>query len=931
MKLHELLCATAVVVVSASPAYAGEEVIYEAAPAWVEPVDFEAALAKDQMLVLFDRQVRMEDGVVHDYIDVAYKIETPQALTQLGTLQVPWLPDKGDLFIHNLEIVRDGEVIDLLAQGADFDILRREQQLENRSLDGMLTATLAVPGLRVGDVLRMRRSTTTRDQALDGEMQVLQGVFAKPAEVGFARMVATWPEDTAMRYQVTRDVALAEPETIDGYRRLAIEFPVDELEEMPDDAPARFRQPALLQVGTYGSWDDVSAKMAPYFSTEGAITPGGDVAREVASIEAQTDVPLERAALALQVVQDRIAYLLNGLDGGNYLPQKPEQTWELRYGDCKAKSMLLLAMLREMGIESEAVLVRSQAGDWVSEMLPMPGDFDHMIVHATIDGKDYWLDGTNAGVRLASIDEVPPFFYALPLREGGAGLVRMEQRWQNTPDRAARVLLDQSAGFDYPALFDIDVTVQGAMATRFQTIDDSTDEDEITAFASQYASDLVGDNIVFQADIEYDEDTGIARVIAKGLTMTWWDVERNRATLAPYVSSNGISFSPDRARREWRDIPYQAGGPLRLVDEVEIRLPEGNVTYDLRGTDADAQMVGGARITRTATLDGDTLVVRSDQAEIPIEIPADQFPANRRAANKLKNGDYEVRANEGVTRYWEYSPADVAKRMEAIEDALDQYVAIDPEDADRYSVRASLLGTYAYDYDQAVRDLTRAIDEKPTADLYAVRAQTYANAGKWERALDDALYAYDLQGDFAMAGQLAEIQAKSGDVDGALALLEDFDLGGDDGVALAQMRAEYEGAAGRPADGLALIKEVLDGRPGDPDLLNAECWHLGTWSYKLDEAEAVCTEAVQASSYDASVLDSRAMAYYRLGEFDKALKDIDAALSKEPGMAASRYLKGVILAQQGHEKQAREEIAYAKRLAPQVVRQYALYGIEQPE
>ncbi|WP_160616444.1 DUF3857 domain-containing protein [Pseudoblastomonas halimionae] len=931
MKLHELLCATAVVAVCASPAYAGEEVIYEAAPAWVEPVDFDAALAKDEMLVLFDRQVRMEDGVVHDYLDIAYKIETPQALTQLGTVQVPWLPDKGDLFVHNLEIVRDGEVIDLLANGGDFDVLRREQQLESRSLDGMLTATMAIPGLRVGDVLRMRRSTTTRDQALNGEMQVLQGVFAEPAELGFGRMVVTWPEGTAMRYQVTRDVALAEPETVDGYRRLAIEFPVDELDEMPGDAPARYQQASLLQVGTYRSWEEVSAKMAPHFSTEGSITPGGDVAREVASIEAQTDVPLERAALALQVVQDRIAYLLNGLDGGNYLPQQPEQTWELRYGDCKAKSMLLLAMLREMGIKSEAVLVRSQAGDWVREMLPMPGDFDHMIVHATIDGEDYWLDGTNAGIRLSTIGEVPRFFYALPLREGGAELVRMDQRWQDTPDRATRVSIDQSAGFDYPALFDIDVKVQGAMAARFQNIDDTTEEDEITAFASQYASDIVGDNIVFQADIEYDEDTGIARVIAKGLTSTWWDIDRNSATLTPYTSSNGMTFSPDRARREWRDIPYQVGGPLRLTEQVEIRLPEGNADYVLRGTDADAQMVGGSRITRTATLDGNMLRVRSDKAEIPVEIPADEFAVNRRAANKLKSGDYKVRANEGVTRYWEYSPEEVAKRMEGIEDALDQYVALDPDDADRLSLRAGMIGTYTYDYEAAARDLTRAIDEKPSAELYAVRAQTYANAGEWERALDDALYAYDLQGDFAMAAQLADIQAKNGDVEGALALLEEFDLGGDDRVAQAQLRAELEGSAGRADDGFAMIEQILTERPGDAQLLNAKCWHMGTWRYKLDEAEAVCSEAVQTSSYDASVLDSRAMAYYRLGEFDKALKDIDAALSKEPNMAASRYLKGVILSEQGRKKEGREEIAYAKRLAPQVVRQYALYGIEQPE
>lgn len=931
MKLYELLSATAVVAVCASPAHAGEKVLYEAAPEWIEPVDFEAALDENETFVLFDRQVRMEDGVVHDYTDIAYKIDNPQALTQLGTLQLPWLPDKGDLVVHDLEIIRDGERIDLLAQGADFDVIRREQQLEQRSLDGMLTATMAVPGLRVGDVLRIRRTTTTRDQALNGEMQVLQGVFAEPNDLGFGRVVVSWPEDLEVRYQATRDVALAAPETVGGYKRLALEFPVEELDPMPDDAPARYRQPALLQVGTYPSWEEVSAKMAPHFGTEGAIEPGGDVAREVASIMARTDVPLERAALALQVVQDRIAYLLNGLDGGNYLPQQPEQTWELRYGDCKAKSMLLLAMLREMGIESEAVLVRSEAGDWVPELLPMPGDFDHMIVRAKIDGEDYWLDGTNAGIRLATIAEVPRFFYALPLREGGADLVPVKQRWQETPDRIAKVKIDHSAGFDYPALFDIDVTVQGAMATRFQNAAELTDPKELAVFAEQYAENLVGDNIVFDASVDYDEDSGIARIVAKGLTSPWWEFERSRATLTPWTSSNEMTFSPDRARREWRDIPYQVGGPLRMTEEVVIELPETGATFDLRGTDATGQMVAGSRITRSATLDDGTLRVTSDKAEIPLEVAAADFADNRRAASRLKGGDYTVRVNDGVTRYWEYSPAQVEERLAGLEQAMDGYIALNPEEAWRYAMRASMRSTYTYDYDGAVRDLTRAIDLESNATLYAERAQAHANAGNWERALDDALYAYDLQGDVAMALRLAEIHVEMGDVDAALALLEEFELGGDDGVQLTQVRAEYEGDAGRAADGFALLEEALVERPGDSSLLNSQCWHMGIWGYKLEEAEAVCSEAVQASSYEANVLDSRAMAYYRLGEFDKAIRDIDAALSKQPNLAASRYLKGVILLEQGKAEEGRREIAFAQRLAPRVVRQYERYGIELPK
>ena len=113
-------------------------------------------------------------------------------------------------------------------------------------------------------------------------------------------------------------------------------------------------------------------------------------------------------------MQDEISYLYEGMNGGNYLPQTPEATWEKRSGDCKAKSLLLHAMLHELGIASDVVLVRTQGGDIVSELLPAPGAFDHMIVHARIDGQDYWLDGTSAGTRLPNLADVPPFRWALP-------------------------------------------------------------------------------------------------------------------------------------------------------------------------------------------------------------------------------------------------------------------------------------------------------------------------------------------------------------------------------------------------------------------------------------------------------------------------------------------------------------------------------------
>jgi hypothetical protein len=114
MRFHRsLMLATALV--CSAPAMAGEQVLYGPAPAWVAPADLDAALRAGGTLVLFDKQVRLEDGTVNSFSDVAFRIDSPDALTNLGTLKLGWLPDKGDLLVHRLEIVRDGQVVDLLA------------------------------------------------------------------------------------------------------------------------------------------------------------------------------------------------------------------------------------------------------------------------------------------------------------------------------------------------------------------------------------------------------------------------------------------------------------------------------------------------------------------------------------------------------------------------------------------------------------------------------------------------------------------------------------------------------------------------------------------------------------------------------------------------------------------------------------------------
>ncbi len=126
-----------------------------------------------------------------------------------------------------------------------------------------------------------------------------------------------------------------------------------------------------------------------------------------------------------------------------------------------------------------------------------------------------------------------------------------------------------------------------------------------------------------------------------------------------------------------------------------------------------------------------------------------------------------------------------------------------------------------------------------------------------------------------------------------------------------------------------MLADALLERPGSAELLNAQCWFAGTWQHRLDEAEEVCTRAVERSQWSANVLDSRALAYYRMGRIDDALADLEAALRNTPGLGASRFLRGIIKSEQGQDG-GEEDIESALRMSPSLRLIYARYGITPP-
>jgi hypothetical protein len=85
-----------------------------------------------------------------------------------------------------------------------------------------------------------------------------------------------------------------------------------------------------------------------------------------------------------------------------YVPRAPDEVLKRKYGDCKDKSALLIAMLRSVGIPAYMALLSTGPGVDVHPEMPGFGQFDHAIVYVP-GTPEFWIDATSEFSRLGDI------------------------------------------------------------------------------------------------------------------------------------------------------------------------------------------------------------------------------------------------------------------------------------------------------------------------------------------------------------------------------------------------------------------------------------------------------------------------------------------------------------------------------------------------
>lgn len=103
----------------------------------------------------------------------------------------------------------------------------------------------------------------------------------------------------------------------------------------------------------------------------------------------------EKAEAIFTWVQNHIKYVAfeNGMEG--FVPQQAAEVCAKRYGDCKAMTSLLTAMLKVSGIDAYFTWLGTRSIPYSYTEVPLPITDNHMICAARIDNEWIFLDATD--------------------------------------------------------------------------------------------------------------------------------------------------------------------------------------------------------------------------------------------------------------------------------------------------------------------------------------------------------------------------------------------------------------------------------------------------------------------------------------------------------------------------------------------------------
>ncbi|MHB8736514.1 MAG: DUF3857 domain-containing protein, partial [Terriglobales bacterium] len=353
--------------------------------AWTSP-----GKASGPVALLVDTAVArvFPSGNVGRFVQQIFRVNNAAGAASLATYAVTFNPADEDVHFLAAHVQHaDGSTAD--AAAAQDEVVSESVGYE--TFYDVRNRFVRLPALQPGDFVEVAyRVLPTSVESLYGDYFGDLVEFGGEAPKLLQQFVVLTPANKPLYSRAVRFTGEPSVQTVDGervYRWMMRDIPAQRFEPQ---APPAIEQLPYIAVSSFRDWQQfgnwyLQLIRDTFVMDENLRRTTDDLVKNLTS-------PADKVNAIYNYVIRNTHYVALEFGIHGYRPYPVTQVYQRRFGDCKDKASLMVAMLARAGIAADVVLVRIRELGLVDPTIPAVADFDHAIVY--VPTLHQYLDGT---------------------------------------------------------------------------------------------------------------------------------------------------------------------------------------------------------------------------------------------------------------------------------------------------------------------------------------------------------------------------------------------------------------------------------------------------------------------------------------------------------------------------------------------------------
>jgi tetratricopeptide (TPR) repeat protein len=236
---------------------------------------------------------------------------------------------------------------------------------------------------------------------------VLNYVSQEGEPIKAAKFSVKVPQERSFKYKIINSKyntfsANLEPTVSTVENKKVFEWNIENVPEIipESDMSPVSRVTPIIMMSTFEKWDDIYSWWYKLYKDK--IEIDDNIKKKITELTKDKPTPLEKLRAIYNFCTQDIRYVAVEYGQAGYEPHQARDIFQNKYGDCKDKAILLIAMLRSIGINAHPVLIGTYDNLNLNEDLPSIA-FNHCIAVVDFEGGYIFMDPTGQTVPFGDL------------------------------------------------------------------------------------------------------------------------------------------------------------------------------------------------------------------------------------------------------------------------------------------------------------------------------------------------------------------------------------------------------------------------------------------------------------------------------------------------------------------------------------------------